>query len=54
MVSRKFIKHSSLLTDPASKLHVCKLGAGEKKEGYLTHGVDALTEASDEGRRRLR
>ena len=25
-----------------------------KKEGYLTHGVDALTEASDEGRRRLR
>ncbi len=30
------------------------IGEGVKKEGYLTHGVDALTEASDEGRRRLR
>lgn len=26
----------------------------EKKEGYLTHSVDALTKVSDEGRRRLR
>ena len=50
------MKCSSLLTDcprvlSSSDERVC---GQEKKEGYLTHGVDALTEASDEGRRRLR
>ena len=48
-------KHSSLLTDCPSEFYFGRaLADNGKKEGYLTHGVDALTEASDEGRRRLR
>ena len=48
-------KHSSLLTDCPSELYASRaLADKRKKEGYITHGVDALTKVSDEGRRRLR